>query len=132
MDISLHTEKFEQDDQTWLGAAHGTDMARSITLDNSAFTKADHYPNGFLPSGLPLGKITDTGLYGPYSGSLTTPLTDGTQTLAGFLLSVVKVPSDNTVDFGGALFEHGRVVLANVPLIDVDDTNTDVPTITFA
>ena len=68
MDLTLRTETFGQDDQSWLGSAHGTDTARSITLDTSAFTANTHYPNGFLPSGLPLAKITASGKYGPYAG----------------------------------------------------------------
>lgn len=69
MDLYLRTESFGQDDQSWLGSAHGTDMARSITLDASTFTKNTHYPQGFLLSGIPLGKITATGKYGPYAGN---------------------------------------------------------------
>jgi hypothetical protein len=68
MDLNLRTETFQTDDQSWLGSAHGTDAPRSITLDTSAFTSGTHYPNGFFPSGLPLGKITATGKYGPYAG----------------------------------------------------------------
>jgi hypothetical protein len=69
MDLSIRTETFGQEDQSWLGSQHGTDMARSITLDTSAFTANTHYPNGYLLSGLPLGKITSSGKYGPYAGN---------------------------------------------------------------
>ena len=75
MDLSVVTETFGQDDQSWIGAAHGIDLARSITLDTSAFTEATHYPDGYILSGTPLGRITATGLYGPYDN--TTPATDG-------------------------------------------------------
>lgn len=68
MDLSLRTETWGQDDQSWLGSQHGTEAARSITLDVSKFTANTHYPNGYFPSGLPLGKVTSTGLYGPYGG----------------------------------------------------------------
>jgi hypothetical protein len=220
MDLSQRTETFGQDDQSWLGSAHGTEMARSITLDTSAFTSGTHYPNGYFPSGLAVGKITASGKYGPYagrsnevqsvsitggptggtftltfdgettagiaynaaasavqtalealsniqpgdvictggalpgtavtvtfagrwlgknvpqmtaaSGSLTggsTPTaavstttgggstaSDGTETLAGFLLCAIKAPTDNTIDVVGALYEHGRVVSARLPI----------------
>lgn len=69
MDLSMRTEAFSFDDQSWLGSAHGTDAARTITLDTSAFTEGTHYPNGYFPSGLPLGKITSSGKYGPYGAS---------------------------------------------------------------
>lgn len=75
-------------DDSWLGSAHGTDSTESITLDVSAFTSGTHYPNGFLLSGLPLGKITASGKYGPYTASpneqqtLTFDATGGTYTLS--------------------------------------------------
>lgn len=219
MDLSIRTETFQQDDQSWLGSEHGTDMGRSITLDTSAFTSGTHYPNGYFPSGLALGKITATGKYGPYAGKTnevqnvtitgvptggtftltfdgetsaaiaynataaavqaaleaisniqpgdvvcsggalpgsavvvtfagrwvgknvpqmtatgsltggTTPavavttatgggsaLSDGTETLAGFLLTTVRAPLVNTIDPVGALLDHGRVVAARLPI----------------
>lgn len=112
MDLSVTTETFGQDDQTWIGAAHGIDMARSITLDTSAFTEGTHYPDGYFLSGTPLGVITATGLYGPYDDVAV----DGRETLVGFLLTPIKAPSDGTTDVGGALYEHGRVVEANLPI----------------
>ncbi len=112
MDLSLKTETFGQGDQSWLGSAHGTDMARSITLDTSAFTSGTHYPDGFFKSGLPLGKITATGIYGPYDDTAV----DGRQTLVGFLLDAVKAPSSTTIDVQGALYEHGRVIEAKLPV----------------
>ncbi|WP_187368118.1 hypothetical protein [Nonomuraea terrae] len=69
MDLSMRTENFSFDDQSWLGSAHGTDAARTITLDVSAFTAGVHYPNGYFPSGLPLAKITASGKYGPYAAN---------------------------------------------------------------
>lgn len=118
MNLSPVTETFQQDDQSWLGSAHGTDAARSITLDVSMFTAGTHYPNGYFPSGLPLGLITSTGqsgvvgLYGPYNDSAT----DGRQTLVGFLLCAVDAPPATTVDVQGALLDHGRIVEAKLPI----------------
>lgn len=122
MDLSLKTETFTVEDQRWLGSAHGTEMGRSITLDTSAFTSGTHYPNGYFPSGLPLGKITATGLYGPYNNGSS----DGTETLAGFLLCSVDAPSVNTVDVQGALYEHGRVIEAYLPVAIDAGARTDV------
>lgn len=113
MDLSTRTETFGQESQTWLGSQHGTDMARSITLDASAFTANTHYPQGFLLSGLPLGKITATGKYAPYVDANS----DGTQTLAGFLLTAVRVnTADLTVDPQGALHIHGVIVESKLPV----------------
>ena len=128
MDLSVTSESWGGDDQSWLAASHGQDMARSITLDTSAFTEATHYPDGYVLSGTPLGQITASGLYAPYASGAT----DGTETLAGFLLTPVKMTSGGA-DVGGALFEHGRVVEANLP-IEIDAAGkTDVAgRITFA
>jgi hypothetical protein len=118
MDLSARTETFGQESQTWLGSQHGTDMARSITLDVSTFTAGTHYPNGYFPSGLPIAKITGTGQggvvgkYGPYDDTAT----DGRQTLAGFLLTAVRAPAVNTTDVQGANHIHGVVVEANLPI----------------
>lgn len=112
MDLTVRSETFGQDDQTWIGAAHGIDQARSITLDTSAFTSGTHYPNGYFPGGLPLGRITATKLYGPYDNAAS----DGREVLAGFLLTPVKAGSPTTVDVQGALLEHGRVVEPNLPI----------------
>ena len=122
MNLTPTTEAFTQDDQRWLGSAHGTDAARSITLDTSQFTAGTHYPNGYFPSGLPLGKITASGKYGPYNDAAS----DGTQTLVGFLLCAVDAPTDNTVDPQGALFEHGRVIESFLPVAIDAAGRTDV------
>jgi hypothetical protein len=112
MDLSTRTETFGQDDQSWLGSSHGTDAARSITLDTSGFTAGTHYPDGFFLSGLPLGRLTATGKYVPYNGAAA----DGSETLQGFLLTAVKAPSSTTIDVQGALLIHGVIVEANLPV----------------
>lgn len=112
MDLKLRTEEWGHDDQSWLGSAHGTDAARPVTLDTSAFTKATHYPKGHFPSGIPLGRITATGLYGPYDSAAV----DGREALAGFLFTGVSAPADGTTDVAAALFDHGRVITARLPV----------------
>jgi len=67
MDLTPRTETFAVDDQSWLASRHGVGEAVSVTLDTSAFTPSIHYPDGFFKSGIALGKITATGLYGPYA-----------------------------------------------------------------
>jgi len=116
MNLNPLKETVGQDDQSWLGSAHGTSMGRSITLDLTTFTANTHYPNGYLFSGIPLGKITASGKYGPYDNAAV----DGRATLVGFLLSPVRViwygPGSTVTDAHGPLFEHGRVVTANLPI----------------
>lgn len=68
MDLTLTTQSFGTDDQSWLGSEHGTQATEPVTLDTSTFTSGTHYPDGYFKSGIPLGKITATGKYGPYAG----------------------------------------------------------------
>lgn len=76
-DIGVYTTAVQVEKRSWLLSPHGTDPGTnpSITLDISAFTSTVHYPNGYIPSGCPLAKITATNLYGPYS------VTDEVQTV---------------------------------------------------
>lgn len=112
MDLSVRTEIFGGDNQSWLGSEHGTSNGRSITLDKSTFTAGTHYPQGYIRSGTPLGKITASGKYGPYNDAAT----DGRQTLAGFLLTPQPVATGGGNDIVAPLFEHGRIVEANLPI----------------
>ncbi len=93
MDISVRSEgTWTAEDRSWLASRDGTEVTRSITLDTSAFTKATHYPDGFVPSGMLLA-LLPSGLYGPYAGraseAQTVTITGGptggtfTLTLAG-------------------------------------------------
>lgn len=114
-DISVSTVATQVEKRSWLLSAHGTDPGTnpSITLDVSAFTAGTHYPNGYIPSGTNLGRITASGLYGPYDNAAA----DGRQDFAGHLFSSLKVPntSDTTKDVGGALLVHGFVKLGKLP-----------------
>lgn len=105
MDISIKRTSFGQDDQSWLGSAHGTNAAQTITLDVSTFTAATHYPGGYLKSGLPLAKDGDKHV-------LWTAGAD----LAGFLFTAVSAPVVASTPVGAALLEHGRVIVAKLPV----------------
>ncbi|MEU3285569.1 head decoration protein [Streptomyces longwoodensis] len=87
MDLSLKTESFTQDRRNWLGSAHGTDAPVSVTLDVAKFTAGTHYPDGYIKSGIFLGKVTATGLYGPYDDAAS----DGRQTCVGVLFTAQDV-----------------------------------------
>jgi hypothetical protein len=112
MDISVRTDNYQVENHSWLGSAHGTDAGRSITLDVSTFTAGTHYPNGYIPSGVVLGKITATGLYGPYNNGAS----DGREVAAGHLLTATEVQAAaTTIDVGAVLLEHGIVIEAKLP-----------------
>lgn len=109
MDLSIKTETFGQDDQSWLDSAHGTDAAISGTIDIAAgFTAGTHWPLGHLPSGTKLGKVTATGKYGLYDDAAS----DGRQTLVGFLFTGQKIGSGPVV---APILVHGRVNEARLP-----------------
>lgn len=110
MDISVRSTTFGTENRSWLGSAHGTEATRSVTLDTSAFTEATHYADGYVPSGTVLGKITASGLYGPYDDAAV----DGREVAAGFLFNSTKMASGGA-DVGAPLLEHGVVVEANLP-----------------
>lgn len=122
MDLTPVSQPIGRDDQSWLGSARGTSEAQSIALTMSAFTAGTHYPNGYFPSGLPLGKFTsgaNSGTYGPYTAGAS----DGSQNLAGFLLTAVAAPRSGSTAtvVNGALLDQGRVIVSKLP-ISVDAT----------
>jgi hypothetical protein len=122
VDLTVRTETLGSGNQTWLGSAHGTSSGRTITLDKSTFTSGTHYPNGYLPSGTPISRITATGKYGIYDNATV----GGQDVLSGFLLTDVPVPSED-IDPQGVLFEHGVVIEALLPVALADASGkTDV------
>lgn len=76
-DISMQTTSYQVGNRQWLLAE--PDVKLNVTLDPSKFTANTHYPNGYLPSGTVIGKVTASGLYGPYDDTAS----DGRQTAYG-------------------------------------------------
>jgi len=113
--IGVKKTDYQAEDRSWILSQWGLGPGEnpSIVLDISAFTKATHYPNGYIKSGEPLGKITATGLYGPYDNAAA----DGREVGAGFLHSATVVPdmSDTTKDVGAALVKAGFIKESNLP-----------------
>lgn len=119
IDIKVSEEEFlGSEDRRWLGARLGADVCRSVTLDVSAFDAYHVSEFGALPSGMALGKITATGLYGPYDPAAG----DGTETAAGLLFTTTKVGKGDGTDLatagdvGVALFWMGIVKTAFLPV----------------
>lgn len=99
------------DSQAWLANRKGMDTCRPITVDLALFT-ADHCPNGFVPSGTALAKVTATGKYGPY----TTAGAGGLETCAGLLFDSIQMESAaDDYDVAAALFWEGIVVSSRLP-----------------
>lgn len=106
----LTTEAFGGGDQSWLASDHAIGNARTEIVDISTFTKETHYPNGYIPSGLPVAKVS--GVLVPYDATEGT--TTGAGILAGFILTDQK--TDGVADFGAPLLDHGRVKVTNLPI----------------
>lgn len=110
------TATYQAENRSWLLSEHGTEPGTTptVALDVSTFTAATHFANGYLKSGIVLGKITATGKYGPFVAGAS----DGTQTAAGILFSSVRVPdtADLTRDTNGAILVHGFVDAAKLPI----------------
>lgn len=115
-DISVSTWNYQAEKRSWLLGPHGTEPGATpgCTLDVSAFTQATHYPNGYLLSGIVLGRLTATGKLAP----LLAANSDGSQTAVGILFGSVKIPNllDLTVDVGAAILVHGFVDAAKLPI----------------
>jgi hypothetical protein len=104
-DLQQRSETFtNNDNQDWLGSAHGVDAADSVTLDAADLLAA--FADGQVPSGVEIGKAAG-GLYQLGHG---VGLTDH-----GFLLHAVRV-RDATSNPVGAKLWHGKVITARVPL----------------
>lgn len=83
-------------DRPWLASLVGTNDTNTIRLDLTKFVAGVHYeagnllqPRNVVKSGLPLGKVTATGMFAPYAGptsevqtvTVTGSPTGGTYTL---------------------------------------------------
>jgi hypothetical protein len=115
MNLGLITESFSQDRRDWLASDHGTDIAPSVTLDVSTFTAGTHYPDGYIKSGIPLGKITASQKYGLYDDTKT----DGRQTLVGFLFTGVEVVTRRGATLSsavGSMLVHCAVKESKLPV----------------
>lgn len=122
-DISVSTTNYQVEKLSWLLDRGGFEF-ESITLDVSAFTAGTHYPNGYIPSGTNLAKITATGLYGPYDNAAL----DGREVFRGHLGASTKVPNtaDTTKDVGAPLCFSAVVRSSKLPAAVDAAGQTDV------
>jgi len=86
--FGLQTVSYVTSSRTWLPNDHGTEFMPGVPLDLTAFNAAQMYTaNGYIESGVVLGKITASGKYAPYLDSAS----DGTQTAVGIMFNDVSV-----------------------------------------
>jgi hypothetical protein len=88
-DISLQTTTYQVGNKQWL--LQEPKVKLNATLDISKFTSGTHFPNGFIPSGTVVGKLTSGGKMGPYSDAAS----DGTQTAYGVTYGDARVVRQN-------------------------------------
>lgn len=138
MDTAVRTEIIGAGDQSWLGSDHATNNCRTITVDKATLVANTHYPDGYLKSGLPLGRITASGKYGPYGGR-----TNEAQTInlgaasAGTITVGVEGQTTAAIAFNAAAsaVQTALELLPNVDPGDIVVTGGPLPatiTLTFA
>lgn len=107
----MKSETFGAGDMSWLDSAHGLRNARTEVVNVSAFTAGTHYPNGYIPSGTPVAKVSN--LLVPYTSAEAT--TTGAGVLHGHLLTDQQVVTGSG-NFPAPVLKHGRVKTAKVPI----------------
>jgi hypothetical protein len=119
MDIQpITTQETVTADRRWLMSLYGSETNKTVTLDTATFSSNTHWlpPTNYvnqrvLKSGLPLGKITASGLYGIYDSAAT----DGRQVFAG-LLDTETAFNPTSTKVGAALRIIGDVDASKLPV----------------
>lgn len=124
MDISTRTRTFLNEDQRWLGnGGKPIGTPRDIVLDRSAFDLVSTFPNGYIPSGIALAKVTATGLYIPYVNE-TTEVQTLTRTSTGGTVTL-NIDGEVTAAISAAATVTAAVIQAAINLLsNVDEEHT--------
>lgn len=108
-DISLQTTTYQVGNQQWLLAQPKVKL--NLTLDISKFTANTHFPNGFIPSGTVVGKLSSGGKGAPYSNAAS----DGSETAYGVTYEDARVTRQNgtnATSVGVAVVVYDAVISA--------------------
>lgn len=112
MNIIVENESWGRSNLTWLGSAHASNEAQTVTLDVAKFADFGE----FIPAGVPL-KQGENGLYEPVAAAA--------DALAGFLLTEQPARGQHQV---APMIWHGRIKTENLPEKAFDVTTlTNVP-----
>lgn len=123
-DISVHSAQLLPENLSWdLTPDSMMAFVEGGTLDVSKFTQAQHFPNGFIPSGTVLAK-DPAGDYAPYLNSAA----DSTNVAVGILRASVQVirPIDGSIKakVGVAVMKaFGAVSQAKLPFTSSNAAN---------
>ena len=128
-DFGITTTATSGSDLTWLASRHGTEAAQTATLSVTSLTAGTHYDaNGVIHSGLAVGKITASGLYGPFDATAT----DGREKLAGFVLTDDVLQRDLSGAFPARtafpLLVHGVIRPSRLPVAAQRTISSTTPT----
>lgn len=123
MSIQITSDSWGVDSRDWLLARKGFDTCRSETADLSLFTTGLGFSNP-IPSGTVLGKVTATGLIGPYNPDGA----DGRQTAVGHLFNPLRLQDAEGNAFTRApctVLWEGIVRRDNLPTFSGDEGELD-------
>lgn len=114
-DISVFSRAFQAENRSWDLTPPGGAFDLGGTLSVAAFDATTMYPNGYLPSGTILAKITASGLWGPYLDAAG----DGRTAAIGILSASVQMTSLSgaLVKVGCNAIVHGKVSVAKLPFV---------------
>ena len=108
--LQSRSEVFGDVDQRWIGSADGTDTARTVTLDYTAW--ASKTLNHRIKGGeaIAFSTATTPGKWVPYASAGA----DGTNVLRGFLLNDIPVvPGAGNIV--APMMDEGRIILKYLP-----------------
>lgn len=105
------------ENQKWLGSAHATSNAQTVTLDASKLSSVAK--DGVIPSGTPLKKSAG-------SGGKFEPVTEVGDTLAGFLFTSQSFTAGSG-DVIAPMLDHGRIRTEFLPEGAFDVTTLTTP-----
>lgn len=137
MDLAIRHEQYSGlTDRSWLQNSVGIDANVPVVLDISTFVAGTDFPNGVIPAGTLLGKITASGKYGKYAGNANEVETVslGAATAGTVALTVLGQTTAGIAFNAIASVIQAALVAAGVPASSVTVTGSfpTLATFTFA
>ncbi len=119
------TQTYLNEDQRWLKGGVLYAPAESILLDRTGFAGATAlttaFPNGYIPSGIFLARVTATGLFVRYDPTFDVDTatagvqSDGRNAALGVLLTSVPYDRDSTGNIAAAMAVRCDVITNYLP-----------------
>ena len=116
INLEITSDTIGAGSRAWLADDKGFDTCRSVTLLFELF-EAEHSPEGFIPSGTVIGRVTASGLYGPYDDTAL----DGREVARGHLFDAVRITRGDgnaLTRAGAAMLWEGIVLLSKLPTFE--------------